>query len=239
MNGSGRSAIAHRLCPDGWGPVRERLTAAACRPGICFSLSISESELVGRSRRPAGPAIKPGGRLERMTIPLVEALDVLARTPGTLTALLAGTSSTVYSVNEGEGTWSPIDVVGHLVRADETSWLPRARRILEVGESLPFDPPDAVAPIARFAGWTIDAVLAALASTRAASLETVRGWDLSAQDLLRRGHHPHLGIVTLGQLFATWAVHDLTHIAQIARVMAKRYGGDVGIWRKFLPILER
>jgi DinB superfamily len=174
-----------------------------------------------------------------MTVPLAEPLDVLARTPETLKKLLGGTPPGVYSLNEGPDTWSPIDVVGHLVRADETSWLPRARRILETGESLPFDPPDGAAPVARFAGWTIDAVLDAFSATRAASLDTVRAWDLTDQDLRRRGHHPDLGIVTLGQLFATWAVHDFTHLAQIARVMAKRYGDDVGIWRTFLPILDR
>jgi hypothetical protein len=169
---------------------------------------------------------------------LTEALDVLARTPATLSALLQDIAPGWRAANEGADTWSPFDVVGHLIYGEETDWVPRARIILEHGEDRPFDPFDRLAQFSRFGNWSLPALLARFAELRAENLGIVRGWDLAPEQLDRRGRHPALGTVTLGQLLATWVVHDLDHVAQIARVMAKRYAADVGPWQAYLSILR-
>lgn len=174
-----------------------------------------------------------------MGFDLSETLDILERTPAVLDTLLRGTSASWNSINEGPDTWSAFDVVGHLIFAEETDWMPRARIILEHGEDRPFEPFDRFAQLTRFAGWTLDALLDRFAELRRVNLETVRGWGLSADQLALPGRHPELGPVTLGQLLATWTVHDLNHIAQISRVMAKRYAHEVGPWRAYLSILNR
>jgi DinB superfamily len=174
-----------------------------------------------------------------MTFDLPETLDLLERTPTVVSALLRGTSASWYDINEGPDTWSAFEVVGHLIHADETDWMPRARIILEHGESRPFEPFDRFAQLTRFAGWPLDQLLDKFAELREANLETVRSWRLTEAQLALPGRHPELGAVTLGQLLATWAVHDLNHIAQIARVMAKRYTQEVGVWREYLSILNR
>jgi hypothetical protein len=170
---------------------------------------------------------------------LSETLDILERTPAVVNTLLRGTSASWHSVNEGPDTWSAFDVVGHLIFAEETDWVPRARIILEHGEDRPFEPFDRFAQLTRFADWTLDALLDRFAELREANLETVRGWELTEDQLALPGRHPELGPVTLGQLLATWTVHDLNHIAQISRVMAKRYAHEVGPWRAYLSILNR
>jgi hypothetical protein len=167
---------------------------------------------------------------------LAETLDLLARTPAVVDRLLRGTAEAWHARDEGPETWSPRAVVAHLVFGEETDWVPRGRLILEHGEARPFDPFD-MAGHERFADWPLELLLDRFAELRAASLETVRGWRLAEADLARTGRHPTLGTVTLEQLLATWAAHDLNHLGQIARVMAKRYADEVGPWRQFLSIL--
>lgn len=174
-----------------------------------------------------------------MTFDLPQTLDLLERTPAVLDSLLRGTSPAWHAVDEGPDTWSAFDVVGHLVHGEETDWVPRARIILEHGEARPFEPFDRFAQLTRFAGWSLDDLLDRFAELRHESLETVRGWRLTEEQLALPGRHPELGPVTLRQLLATWAVHDLNHLAQISRVMAKRYAEEVGPWRAYLSILNR
>lgn len=174
-----------------------------------------------------------------MNFDLPQTLDILERTPVVVDTLLRGTSDAWHAINEGDGTWSAYDVVGHLVHGEETDWVARARIILEHGEGRPFEPFDRFAQFSRFAGWSLDQLLDRFAELRQANLETVRGWRLTEAQLALPGRHPEFGPVSLRQLLATWAVHDLTHIAQITRVMAKRYTDEVGPWRAYLSILNR
>ncbi len=174
-----------------------------------------------------------------MTFDLAETLDLLERTPAVVGALLRGTSASWHTLDEGPETWSARDVVGHLIHGEETDWVPRARIILEHGEGRPFEPFDRFAQLIRFDGWPLDRLLDRFAEARRDSLATVRSWQLGEAQLALPGRHPELGAVTLRQLLATWAVHDLNHIAQISRVLAKRYAGEVGVWRAYLSILDR
>ena len=174
-----------------------------------------------------------------MSFDLSETIDILGRTPTVLDTLLRGTSPSWHNVNEGPDTWSAFDVVGHLIYGEETDWIPRARIILEHGESRPFDPFDRFAQLTRFAGWSLDQLLDRFAELRKGNLGILRSWQLTEAQLALPGRHPALGSVTLRQLLATWAVHDLNHIAQISRVMAKRYTQEVGVWREYLSILNR
>jgi hypothetical protein len=179
-----------------------------------------------------------GGAVVRDEIPEVrEARELLERTPRVLEAWLAGLSPGWLAADEGEGTFDPVDVVAHLVLGEETDWIPRVERILEHGEAVPFTPfdregfrdagaPDLAASLARFA------------ALRAASLERLASFRLRREDLVRTGMHPALGRVTLGQLLAAWVAHDLTHVAQVARVMAKRYATAVGPWHAYLGVLS-
>jgi hypothetical protein len=129
--------------------------------------------------------------------------------------------------------------VAHLVYADEANWITRARVILEHGDGRPCEPFDASVQLERYGAWPLDAQLDRLSEVRRANLELVRSWHLTEADLARPGRHPELGPVDLRKLLATWAVHDLNHLAQVARVMAKRYTQEVGAWRAYLSILGR
>jgi uncharacterized damage-inducible protein DinB len=171
----------------------------------------------------------------RLTID--EAVAVLERTPATLAAMLRGLPDGWITATEGEGTWSPYVVVGHLIHAERTDWMTRVRHIL-AGETRPFDPFDREAQFADSQGRACDELLTTFATLRRGSLNALADLRLTAADLERRGQHPSLGEVTLGQLLATWVVHDLDHIGQIARVMAKRYGSAVGPWQEYLSILR-
>ncbi len=170
---------------------------------------------------------------------LSDTLDLLARTPTVLSALLRDTSESWHAAREGPNTWSAFEVVGHLIHGEETDWVPRARIILEHGESRAFEPFDRFAQFQRFAGWPLGELLYHFAELRSTNIKTVAGWDLGTEQLDLLGRHPELGSVNLRQLLATWVVHDLNHIAQIARVMAKRYTDEVGVWRAYLSILNR
>ncbi len=172
-----------------------------------------------------------------MAFDLAEARAVLARTPAALDAWLRGLPEAWTTADEGPGTWSAFDVVGHLIHGEKTDWLPRARIVLAHGEARPFDPYDRFAQERESAGKTLDDLLDEFAALRAANLEALDALHLSDADLARRGAHPGLGAVTLGELLAAWVVHDLGHLAQVARVMAKRYGTAVGPWTAYLPVV--
>lgn len=174
-----------------------------------------------------------------MPFDLAETLDILERTPAVLDSLLRGTSASWHGRNEGPDTWSALDVVGHLIYGEETDWVPRARIVLEHGETHPFEPFDRFAQERLFADWTLERLLDRFAELRRSNLETVRGWSLTEALLDLTGHHPDFGTVNLRQLFAAWSIHDLNHLAQISRVMAGRYTEEVGPWRAYLSILRQ
>ena len=167
-----------------------------------------------------------------------EATAILARTPATLDAMLRGLPDGWIAAHEGGETWSPFDVIGHLIHGERTDWVPRARVILEHGEARPFATFDRFAQFATSEGRTLASLLDEFAAARQASLRELAALGVTIADLDRRGRHPQLGIVTLRQLLATWVAHDLDHIYQIVRVMSKQYGEEVGPWFKYLRILN-
>ena len=172
-----------------------------------------------------------------MDFDLASSIYVLARTPATLQALLGGLAEPWLRGDEGPETFSPFDVVGHLIDGEETDWMPRARIILARGEDPRFEPYDRFRHRQRNVGRSLASLLAELARLREANLELLRSWQLRPADLDLPGVHPSLGRVTLRQLLASWVVHDLEHVAQVARVMAKQYRAEVGPWLPFLPVL--
>jgi len=175
--------------------------------------------------------------MEQAVLQLGDAVAVLERTPAALSALLRGVPDTWARATEGAGTWSPFDVVGHLVHGERTDWMPRARHIIS-GDPRPFTRFDRTAQFDESGGKSLEDLLEEFAELRAGSLAELLSMDLSEDDLARAGLHPELGPVTLGQLLATWVVHDLDHVAQVARTMAKVYAGAVGPWQAYLSILR-
>ena len=173
-----------------------------------------------------------------MTYRLEEALAVLERTPAILRAWLADLPEPWLRATEGPGTWCAFDVVGHLIHGERTDWIPRVEHILSKGETESFPPFDRETMFTASKGKSIAELLEIFATLRASNLARFRELRLTEGDLDRRGRHPELGPVTMRQHLATWAAHDLGHLAQIARVMAKRYGEDVGPWKAYLSILR-
>jgi uncharacterized damage-inducible protein DinB len=163
--------------------------------------------------------------------------EVLRRTPVVLQAMLSNLSEDWIDGDEGPDTWSPYQVLGHLTHIDECDWMDRTRVILEHGTERILQPVDREAGFTRFRGWTVRDLLDRFASVRASNLETL-GALVEIDDLGRRGIHPTFGEVTLGQLLATWVVHDLNHLGQIVKTMAKQYTQAVGPWRELLPIVD-
>lgn len=174
-----------------------------------------------------------------MAFDLPEAVRVLQRTPGALRGLLDGLGPQWTHARYGEGTFSPFDVVGHLIHGDRTNWMARVRHLLACGESAPFPPFDRFAMYALNEGRSMGELLVEFAKVRDASLAELRTLDLTPADFGRCSTHPELGRVTLGQLLATWVVHDLAHIRQIATAMAYQYRDDVGPWAAYLSILPK
>ena len=174
-----------------------------------------------------------------LSFALADAIAILERTPGTFRALLAGLPDSWTKCDEGPETFSAFENLGHLIHGERADWIARARIILAQGPTPRFERYDRFAQRHESAGKSVDDLLEEFAALRTANLATLRGWNLSDEQLALQGEHPELGRVTLAELLATWAVHDLSHIAQAARVMAKRYGEDVGPWRQYLPILNR
>ncbi|MEM7735307.1 MAG: DinB family protein [Deinococcota bacterium] len=173
-----------------------------------------------------------------MATQLAEALEILSRTPDTLTSLVQGLSPKWLNGTEGPETWSPYDVVGHMVNAETTNWMVRLNIILDHGESKPFTPFDRFAHKQTSQGKSVEMLLQEFARLRQQNMDTLRSYNLTEADFETLGQHPEFGQVKLGELLATWVVHDLSHIRQIVRVMAKQYTVEVGPWQAYLPIFK-
>lgn len=169
---------------------------------------------------------------------LNQSIALLERTPAALNALLRDLPDEWTLHSEGEGTWSVFDVIGHLIHGERTDWIPRARRILEFGQSKPFDRFDRFAQERESQGKTLSQLLDEFARLRGEKLDELRSMKLTEDDLKKRGTHPALGVVTLSELLSTWAAHDLTHLHQISRIMAAQYRDAVGPWTKFLGVMR-
>jgi hypothetical protein len=174
-----------------------------------------------------------------MEFDLAAGAAILERTPATLRALLEGLPPGWIQGTEGPETWSPFDILGHLIHGERADWIGRARIILEQGPDRRFQPFDRFAMLRESEGKTLADLLDEFARLRAENLRTLAGWSLTAEQLALRGIHPEFGEVTLRQLLSTWVAHDLGHIAQTARVMARQYRGAVGPWRAYLPVMDR
>lgn len=168
-----------------------------------------------------------------------DAIAVLDRTPATFRAFLGGLPEAWTMANEGPDTFSAFDNVGHLIHGERTDWIPRARLILAQGVSRTFEPYDRFAQVRESQGKTLAMLLDEFAALRAGNVAVLRGWHLTDAQLALTGEHPALGTVTLRQLLATWVAHDLGHLAQTARVLAKQYRDAVGPWRAYLPVMDR
>lgn len=174
-----------------------------------------------------------------MRFELARGLEILERTPATFRALLDGLPEDWTAPNEGPDTFSAFDNLGHLIHGERTDWIPRARIILAQGADRRFEPYDRFAQYRESEGKRVAELLGEFAELRAANLATVRGWQLGERELALEGEHPALGPVTLRQLLAAWVAHDLGHVAQTARVLARQYREAVGPWREYLPVLGR
>jgi len=172
-----------------------------------------------------------------MKFELEHAIQVLRRTPATLKSLLLDLPEPWHVQNEGQGTWSPYDIFGHLIHAEHTDWIPRAKIILEHGEARAFDPFDRFAMFEDSSGKSAPELLETFAQLRTRSLQELESLNLTPELLEKRGRHPEFGVVRMEQLLATWVVHDLGHIRQVVRVMAKQYRDEVGPWKAYLPVL--
>ena len=183
---------------------------------------------------PIAPSAEPGIEF-RMT----DVVENLRRTPATLDTWLRGRPEPWLLRREGPESWSPHEVVGHLVHGEKTDWVPRLRQMLVGRGDVPFEPFDRFAMLRESRDRTTDELLGEFATLRAENLVELEELDPGLEDLGMPGTHPDLGAVTVRQLLATWVAHDLIHIAQIARVMAKQYRSEVGPWRAYLPLLDR
>jgi uncharacterized damage-inducible protein DinB len=174
-----------------------------------------------------------------MDFALEDALPVLRATPQILRAWLGDLPDRWTRSNEGPETWSPYDIVGHLIHGEKTDWIPRLELILARGNSQPFTPFDRFAQFRDSSGKSLAELLDTFAGLRASNVKRLESHRLEASDFSRTGLHPELGPVTLGQLLATWVAHDLNHLGQIARVMGRQYTAAVGPWLEYLPLLQR
>lgn len=173
-----------------------------------------------------------------MDFNLEKSISLLRRTPTALESLLNGLDNDWLYAREGENTWSPYIVMGHLIHSEKTNWIPRLELILSSQTDKAFGPFDRFAQLKDYNDQTIEELTSEFKSIRYKSIETLQSKNLKAEDFSKTGIHPLLGTVTLQQLLATWTVHDLTHIAQIVRVMAKQYTVEVGPWYQNLSILK-
>jgi hypothetical protein len=174
-----------------------------------------------------------------MDFSLERSVEILDRTPSVLRTMLDGLDASWTDAAEGPDTWSPYVIVGHLIHGERTDWIPRAQIILAQGPDRKFTLYDRFAQFHESQGKSLGDLLEEFARVRGENLNTVRSWNLTDAQLALEGEHPEFGAVTLSQLLATWVAHDLGHIAQAARVMAKQYRDAVGPWRAYLPVMDR
>ncbi|WKA55642.1 DinB family protein [Planococcus shixiaomingii] len=174
-----------------------------------------------------------------MNFNVEEAIEILERTPQTLNALLSGLSHVWLESNEGEGTWNPSQVIGHLIEGEKNDWIPRMEMILHEGERRPFPPFDRFAHLIESPERTIEEKLFEFQTLRQKSLDKLKNLIDSDTNFEQTGLHPDFGPVKLRELLSTWVVHDFTHINQIARTMAERYSEDVGPWKAYLGVLKK
>lgn len=169
---------------------------------------------------------------------LSQTISLLTRTPAVLNALLRDLPETWTLQNEGENTWTPFAIVAHLAHTEDSNWLVRAKTILDFGETKTFEPLDREASARQTQQKSVPQLLDEFAKLRTENLSELRALNLQPSDLDRRGRHPAFGPVTLSQLLATWATHDLTHLHQLSRVLAHQYREAVGPWRVYLGVLQ-
>jgi uncharacterized damage-inducible protein DinB len=174
-----------------------------------------------------------------MEFSIQNSADILERTPKVLSLMLNNISVEWTGANEGEGTWSVFDVVGHLIHGEKTDWIPRLNIILSSSDQKTFEAFDRYAQLREPEVKTLEQLLAEFEELRRSNIEYLRSKNISEKDLQKKGIHPAFGEVTLAQLLSTWVVHDLNHLGQIARVMAKQYKKEVGPWIEYLGILQR
>lgn len=165
-------------------------------------------------------------------------VQILERTPLTLQTLLSNIDEEWTQKNEGDKTWSPFDVIGHLVHCEETNWIPRINIMLSDNEIKKFEPLDRFAQFEKCKGKTTDQLLEDFINVRRSSLSKLERLKISEAQLAKTAIHPELGLVNLSQLISTWVVHDLDHLAQISRVMAKQYKNEVGPWIQYMRVLN-
>jgi hypothetical protein len=169
---------------------------------------------------------------------LKETIEILERTPDVLTSLLGGLSDGWIYNNEGGESWSPFDIIGHLIHGEKRDWIPRAKIILEYGEDKPFEPFNRFAQFKDSEGKTLNELLEEFTKLRNENIDVLKKLNLNENDFNKKGIHPEFGKVTLKQLLSTWVVHDLSHIRQISRVMAKQYKKEIGPWGTYLPAIN-
>ncbi|MFY7671824.1 DinB family protein [Tenacibaculum sp. MEBiC06402] len=173
-----------------------------------------------------------------MSFNITKTIEILERTPKTLKSLLLGVSKEWIYNNEGENTWSPYEIVGHLIHGEKTDWIPRAKIILSNSENKTFEPFDRFAQN-KVEKKPIDELIKEFENLRKNNIKTLKSFQIDTNKLMQKGIHPELGDVNLKQLLSAWVVHDLGHIAQISRVMAKQYDKEVGVWKEYLGVLNK
>ncbi len=173
-----------------------------------------------------------------MDFQISKTIEILSQTPATIKSLLGNLSDDWVYAQIDKESWNVFDIIGHYIHGEETDWIPRAEIILAQGESVTFETFDRFAQFEISKGKTLHELLEIFAELRQQNLETLKSWNLTDEQLKLKGIHPELGEVTLEQLLATWAVHDLTHIRHISIVLAKQYAKNVGVWKEYLTILQ-
>lgn len=173
-----------------------------------------------------------------MDFQLSKTIEIISQTPATIQSLLGNLSDDWIYASDGENNWSAFDIIGHYIHGEETDWIPRAEIILAQRENTTFEPFDRFAQFETSKNKKLPELLETFAGLRQKNIETLKSWNLTGEQLKLKGIHPELGEVTLEQLLATWAVHDLTHIRQLVSVLAKQYAENVGAWKQYLSILQ-
>jgi len=173
-----------------------------------------------------------------MKFQIEKTVEILSQTPATVKSLLGNLSADWIENAPDSETWSPFDIVGHLIHGEETDWIPRAEIVLGQGENRTFKPFDRFAQFEKSKGKTLNELIETFAASRMKNLEILREMNLTEEKLKLKGIHPEIGEVTLEQLLATWVVHDLNHLKQIVTVLADKYAANVGVWKQYLSILQ-